>query len=79
MSEIDPSYWDAPPEPYEGAFFDAFESAVAKASGKGFTCRSCGRRVLAPCTEPVDMGGGMVDTPCDLVPLARPSGPEGKK
>lgn len=32
MSEIDPSYWDAPPEPYEGAFFDAFEAAVIRAA-----------------------------------------------
>lgn len=30
--DIPEEYWDAPPEPYEGAFFDAFMNAVNEAT-----------------------------------------------
>ena len=32
--DIPPEYWDAPPEPYEGAFFDAFMGAINKAAAE---------------------------------------------
>jgi hypothetical protein len=29
-------------------------------------CETCDQTVTGPCTQPVDMGGGMVDTPCAI-------------
>lgn len=61
--DIPEEYWDAPPEPYEGAFFDAFEGAVneaaAKKEGQCPTCKGTGGGTYNDC--PTCDGNGVVE------------------